>query len=277
MSEMRAITGATTVYPLVGHPVGQVRTPPAINAWFQENGVDAVMVPLDVAPRHAASFFQALREYANCGGASVTVPHKQAAHAAMDTLSDRARQAGAVNIVRRDPDGSLHGDMTDGLAFVAALAESGFDPAGRTVAVIGAGGGAGAAITHALAETGAGVLAAVEPDAGRRHKLVSELERLHPRLVIGGAEAVEAAELVVNASPLGMRADDPLPLAPELAPRAVLFADIVTKPAVTPFLKAAEESGRAIQTGDAMAARQLEFQMRHLGLWPVGRNGEQRQ
>ncbi|WP_193366724.1 shikimate dehydrogenase family protein [Pelagibius marinus] len=259
------ISGTTICYPLIGHPVAQVRTPPAINAWFSAQGVDAAMFPADIVPAAVEAFFASLRGWGNCGGCSVTVPHKQAAFHAMDEVTARARQVGAVNIVRRRPDGRLSGDMTDGLAFVAALQTKGIKLKGASVLLAGAGGGAGLAIAAALAEAGVAGLTLLEPDAARRAKAAALLAGTFPALSLAKHEA--GFDLAVNASPLGMRPDDPLPFDPAWLCSGGIVADVVTKPVMTPLLQRAAESGLTIQTGNDMADAQLPFQMRHLGLW----------
>jgi len=261
------ITGTTRLYPLVGHPVTQVRTPPAINAWLADQAQDAVMVPADILPGRITAFFEMLRDWPNCGGCSVTIPHKQAAFRAMDRLTERARQIGAVNIIRRDGDGSLSGDMTDGLAFVAALRQSACDPAGKTALLAGGGGGAGLAIALALAEAGIARLCLLEPDAERRARAMGILRDAYPALKLNTDPGPGGFDIGVNASPLGMAPDDPMAFDPALIRPDGLAGDVVTKPPLTPLLLAAQKRGLAIVTGIAMADAQLPFQMRHLGLW----------
>jgi len=268
----KVITGDTVCYPLIGHPVAQVRTPPLINAWFASQAIDATMFAIDVAPEKVAAFLDGLRDWRNCGGCSVTVPHKQAAFRAMDRVTPRAAQVGAVNIVRRDSDGRLNGDMTDGLAFVAALAAGSVPLAGAAVLLAGAGGGAGMAIAFALAEAGVGRLTLQEPDESRLAKTMTALANAFPSLALDSTTPVDGFDIAVNASPLGMNPGDPLPFDPAVVHGGGVVADVVTKPGITPLLAAAAARGLSIQTGGAMADAQLPFQMRHLGLWPDGGN-----
>ena len=115
---------------LVGHPVVQVKMPGFLNPHFERMGQDAAVVPFDVPSDVLAHYVGLLRHADNFLGTLVTVPHKQAFARLVDGLTDRARALGAVNVVRRDPDGSLHGDHLDGLAFLAASRRHGF-PASR--------------------------------------------------------------------------------------------------------------------------------------------------
>lgn len=262
------ITGTTRCYPILGQPIAQVRTVPAINAFFAAKGIDAVMFPMEIAPARIDAVLAELRDWSNCGGASVTVPHKQAAFRACDVASGRATRIGAVNIIRREPDGTLVGDMTDGLAFVAALSENGIAIAGRRIVLAGAAGGAGAAIADALCEGGPAALHLVDPAAGRLAALATRLSEDYPGVGIAcGMAAGVSFDLAVNASPLGMDPGDPLPIDLDRLTPGAAVCDVITKPAMTPLLVEALRRGHKVQTGHAMADVQLPFQMWHLGLW----------
>jgi shikimate dehydrogenase len=262
------ISGTTRCYPILGHPIAQVRTVPAINAYFAGQGIDAVMVPMEIAPAEIDALLALMRSWSNCGGASVTVPHKQAAFRACDRVTERARLVGAVNIIRRAPDGSLAGDMTDGLAFVEALARSGIAVRGRTALVAGAAGGAGSAIAQALCEAGAARLCLVDPSAERLGPLAARLASDFPACAVAEGWPHDARiDVAVNASPVGMRPDDPLPIDLDRLPPHAAVCDVITKPVVTKLLAEAARRGHATQDGNAMADVQLPFQMRHLGLW----------
>lgn len=269
MGGAQPISGTTRLLPLIGHPVAQVGSPPVFNRYFAEEGIDAVIFPLDVAPEAVGAFLSDLRGWRNGLGCSVTVPHKQRALAGVDRLTDRARLAGSVNIVRREPDGTLFGDMTDGLAMAAALEAGGCALKGRNALVAGAGGGAGAAIVHALAEAGVSRLTLLETDPRRLDRLLEGLAGF-PKIAIDTAPGgADDADLVVNATPLGMRPDDPLPVDPAgFSPEAVV-AEVVTKPAETPLLVRARARGMRTVTGLDMVRWQLPFQIRHLGLGEV--------
>ncbi|MCT7374195.1 shikimate dehydrogenase family protein [Chelativorans salis] len=265
---MHSITGTTRCYPLLGYPIAQVRTPPAINAYFATRRIDAVMFPMEIAPDAIDRFLSGLRGWSNCGGASVTVPYKQAAFSAMDRVTDRACRARAVNIIRREPDGTLFGDMTDGLAFAEALRRNGVLLTGRVVLVVGAAGGAGSAIAWTLCEAGPSVLCLVDPNAQKLSALSCRLQAAFPEctVVTDWPESV-AVDIAINASPLGMGSGDPLPIDLDRLPAGAVVCDVVTKPNMTPLLLAARRGGHPIQTGNDMADAQLDFQMHHLELW----------
>lgn len=263
------ITGSTACIPLIGHPIKQVRTPPAINDYLSACGLDAVMIAADIRPDAIEAFMLAARGWENCIGISVTVPHKQAALRLIDDATERAKRVGAVNIIRRSDDGRLLGDMVDGLAFVAAMKDQRAQVQGADCLLVGAG-GAGSAIAHALADAGVRSLAVVDIDQVRQDTLAAQLAGLYRRVAIrGGPPDSGEFDLIVNASTLGMRGSDPQPFDVRRLRTDGLAADVVTRPNITPFLEEARRIGRRTLTGEDMALAQLPFQATHLGFPPV--------
>jgi shikimate dehydrogenase len=244
------LSGATRIHLIVGDPVVQTKSPAGLTAEFAARGVDAVCVPMQVAVADIDAFFAVAKRVQNIDGIVVTVPHKLAATRHCDVLSERSRALGAVNAMRRGADGRWSGDMTDGVALVAALRTAGCAPNGRRALVIGAG-GAGSAVVLALAEAGARA-AVHDIDAVRRDDLV---RRLAAWKIAASADPA-GCDLVVNATPLGMAPGDDLPVDVTRLGRGVVAADLVTRPAVTPFLTAARERGAQIVTGADMFAPQ---------------------
>jgi shikimate dehydrogenase len=245
------LSGATRVHLIVGDPVAQTKSPAGLTREFSARGIDAVCIPMQVAPADIDAFLAVARRVHNIDGIVVTVPHKLAATRHCDVLSERSRALAAVNAMRREADGRWSGEMTDGVALVAALRAAGCEPRGRRALVVGAG-GAGSAVVLALAEAGARV-AVHDIDAARRDDLVRRLAGW--KIAVGSVDPA-GCDLVVNATPLGMASGDPLPVeAARIAPGAVV-ADLVTKPAVTPLLNAARERGAQIVTGEDMFAPQ---------------------
>ncbi len=263
MSAERAhpVAPATRIIPMIGHPIAQVKSLAPINAWFAARGIDCCMMPVDVLPERVAAFFDAVRGWENCTGVSITLPHKQAAFAVCNEVTGRARMARAVNIVRRDAQGWLHGDMTDGAAFCAAIEAKGYRTFGAAFLLIGAG-GAGSAVAHAMAEGGAKCIIVIEIDALRRQALLESLRAVHPAVeLLDHLPSALMPDVVLNATPLGMHAGDALPFSIDSFAAHTLVADAVTKPIVTPFLEAARSRGLAIQTGEDMALAQLSIQL----------------
>jgi shikimate dehydrogenase len=245
------LSGETRIHLIVGDPIGQTKSPAGLTRVFAERGIDAVCIPMQVAVADIDGFMAAAKRVQNIDGIVVTVPHKRAATRHCDALSERSRALAAVNAMRREPDGRWSGDMTDGVALVAALRAAGCAPKGRNALVVGAG-GAGSAVVLALAEAGARV-AVHDIDTTRCDDLV---RRLAAWSIAAGSADPAGHDLVVNATPLGMAAGDPLPVDPARIAPGALVADLVTRPAVTPLLAAARQRGAQILTGEDMFAPQ---------------------
>ena len=245
------LSGETRIHIIVGDPVAQTKSPAGLTRVFAERGVDAVCIPMQVPPADLDGFMAAAKRVRNIDGIVVTVPHKFAALRHCERPSERARALAAVNAMRRERDGAWAGDMTDGIALVAALRTAGFAPSGQRALVVGAG-GAGSAVVLALADAGAHV-AVHDTDVARREELRA---RLGSRDIAAGSADPAGFDLVVNATPLGMAAGDALPVAAERLAPGAYAADLVTRPAVTPFLHAARRRGSPTVTGEDMFAPQ---------------------
>src|SRR5229473_421504 len=167
------LSGETRIHLIVGDPIGQTKSPAGLTRVFAERGIDAVCIPMQVAVADIDGFMAAAKRVQNIEGIVVTVPHKLAATRHCDVLSERSRALAAVNVMRRETDGRWSGDMTDGIALVAALRAAGCEPKGRNALVVGAG-GAGSAVVLALAEAGARV-AVHDIDTARRDDLIRRL------------------------------------------------------------------------------------------------------
>lgn len=265
------ISGSTQLIAIVGHPVAQVRMPTVLDRLFAESGQDIAMVPLDIPPQGVAQFVALLRSAANVIGAVVTVPHKQAVASQVDVLTTRAEALGALNVVRRETDGRLHGDHVDGFGFLNAARRHGFRSAGRMALVIGAG-GAGSAIAYALCETGIAGLTILDTDEVRANRLAAIVVKRFPEVdVRTTCETLAGMDLIVNVTPLGMRQCDPMPLLGALLESlssTTLVGDAVTSPVMTPLLDFAAKRGCRIQTGVEMAEASVVFIGSHLRFLP---------
>jgi shikimate dehydrogenase len=230
--------GSTRVVGIIGDPVSHSRSPAIHNAAFAELGLDWVYVAFAVPRDRGASALDAARTL-GLAGLSVTMPHKAAAAAGCDDLSDAARALESVNTVVNH-DGVLFGDSTDGAGLLAALADEGVDVLDARVLVLGAG-GAARAIVHALGRAGARVtIAARRADAG-----VQAASLAPDAQVIGfGAldDAVHAAAVIINATPIGM-AGEPPPFAVEVLQPSQFVYDTVYHPSPTPLLEAVAARG----------------------------------
>jgi shikimate dehydrogenase len=252
------MNGETRLHLCVGDPIAQVKSPEGLTQVFAERLVNAACVPAHVRAEDFASFMASAKRTANVDGFVITVPHKFSAFTHCDVVSDRARFLAAVNVVRRDHDGRWRGDMTDGSALLAALHGRGFDPKGERGLLIGAG-GAGSAAALALIESGLGELAVCDVDAGRRERLVQRLKTLGPAIVRTGSPDPSGYGLIVNATPIGMSANDPLPVDDTRIDRDTFVADLITRPAVTPLLEAARGRGARTLTGEDMFTPQKKI------------------
>jgi shikimate dehydrogenase len=250
------LSGATRVVFIVGDPIAQVRSPKGVTAALREAGRDALVVPAHVAPDDLAAFFAGVAPMRNVDGVIITVPHKFSAAAYCTSFSEEAAFLGAVNTLRRAPDGGWHGGMFDGTGFVAALADAGCDLSGKRALLVGAG-GAGSAIGHALVNAGVASLDVLDNDVARTESLVTRLTALQRGAVRAASKdvAAESFDVVVNASPMGMRADDPLPVDVSRLSASTFVGDVVTKPPLTPFIEAARARGCKTVTGTQMFAR----------------------
>jgi shikimate dehydrogenase len=259
------ITGRTRLFGIVADPVGHVRTPMVFNARFAARRQDAVLVPFHVAPEGLAAVFDGFRAMRNFGGFIATVPHKAAAVALCDEVSETGRAVGAVNTIRRDPDGRLVGEMLDGLGFVAGLRQEGIEPRGMTTYLAGAGGAANA-IAFALAEAGVARLVVANRTRGKAEELVARVREHFPDLDVSvGTADPSGQQLVVNSTSLGLREGDALPLdVGRLSPETVV-AEIIMIPEQTRLLREAAARGCRIHLGKHMLDTQIELMARFMG------------
>ncbi|CAN5834995.1 shikimate 5-dehydrogenase [soil metagenome] len=253
------ITGHTRFLAILADPIHHVKTPQRINELLRAQGMDAVMVPLHVAADDLATVMNALRHVPNFSGCVVTVPHKTKALALCDEVSDEARQIGAVNVVHRLPDGRLRGGMLDGIGFVEGLRGAGIDPSGARVYLAGAG-GAASAIAFSLAQAGVRHLTVANRSAGKAAGIVERLGREYPALSAAvGSTDPSGHDIVVNATSLGLRAGDALPLDASKLSSAQIVAEIIMDPAETELLKAARARGCRVHEGVPMLASQIRL------------------
>lgn len=254
------VTGTTAIVGIVGNPIVQVKSPGVMNQYFADHALNTVLVPLELAPEAVPGFVAMVRHWTNCRGIIVTVPYKQVVAPLLDRLTPRAARFSTVNVFRRAPDGTLHGEMFDGVGFIAAAARHGIDVAGKRAAVVGAGGVA-CAIANSLCENKVARLTIQDLDKTKQDRLIATLRDAFPSVEIAaGVHDVADLDLLANATPVGMNGDPRLPL-----PDAVLaeltagcfVADVVTAPTMTPFLTLARQRGCAIQTGLEMTETQL--------------------
>lgn len=246
------LSGAARLAGVIGWPVAHSRSPRLHGWWIARHGLDAAYVPLAVRPGAFPVAVQGLRA-SGFRGANVTIPHKEAAFAACDRVTERARRAGAVNTLVFGDDG-VEGDNTDGWGFVENLRQHGVDPAAGPALLLGAG-GAARAIAATLLD--AGIPVAV---ANRTRARAEALAAALPGLAVVDWERCSAAladqALLVNTTSLGMKGQGALEIDLAAAPASLRVADIVYVPLETPLLAAATARGLRAVDGLGMLLHQ---------------------
>jgi shikimate dehydrogenase len=254
------VSGKTQICGIIGDPVGHTISPAMHNAAFRELGLDFIYVPFNVKRESLAEAIKGLRAL-NIRGMNVTVPHKVSAMSSLDDIDESARCIGAVNTIVNE-DGFLKGCNTDGSGFLRALIAEKVKPEAKNIVIIGAG-GASRAISFMMADKGANLtilnrrLQAAQEIADRLFGLfrkdVLALE-LNTRNL---TEALEKAQILVNATSVGMLPDSGAVLVPAslLKPDLVVI-DIIYNPLKTRLLAAAEKKGAKIIGGIEMLVQQ---------------------
>jgi len=257
LSNLASLSGQTRVFAIVGDPIAQVKSPFAVTQALNALGRNCVVVPLHVAQSDFDDFVRGAGLIKNLDGLIATVPHKFAAYAQCASATNRAHFLHAVNVLRRNPDGTWHGDMIDGQGFVDAMRLSGVEPSGKRALLVGAG-GAGSAIALALIEVGLSELLIHDIDHARRDQLSMRLKATYGAVVNVGSPDPLGCALVVNATPIGMSRNDPFPLQIDHLTSDMFVGDVITDPAVTPLIHAARRLGCRTQIGVEMFDAQLQ-------------------
>lgn len=263
-----AITGATRVLGLIADPVVQARSPAMATALLRERGRfgEFVLVPIATPAAALGDVLAGLRRVESFAGAIVSMPHKTAIVPLLDELTPAAAEVGAVNVVRRFPDGRLGGTVLDGEGFVAGLYAANREVRERACLLAGAG-GAASAIAFALAAHGAASIDVVNRTRAKADALASRVRRAFPRVAVGvGDDDRRTYDLAVNATLLGMRPDDALPFAAGALGRFRLVAECVVAPETTRLLERARERGCEVHTGVPILSAQMELMLRFMGV-----------
>lgn len=237
---------------MIGHPVRHSLSPVILNAAFAELALDWVFVAFEVAEGGATDAVAAARAL-GLGGLSVTMPHKAAVIPALDELSPGAARLGAVNCIARRGE-RLIGHNTDGDGLVRSLAAEGVEVAGRRCVVLGSG-GAARSIVGGLADAGASEVAVL----ARRADAAAATASLIPGIGrVGDAGALAGADLVVNATPVGMVGAAPVgfPADPAALGPSAVVVDIVYEPPVTAWMQALVDRGHRVIGGLPMLVGQ---------------------
>ncbi len=259
------VDAATHVIFMVGQPVAQTKTPALLNAWFGEQRRNLAVVPLALPGSAVPALSRLLGEAGNVLGCVVTIPLKARLYPLVHEASPVASALRAVNVVKRRADGRLYGDMLDGAAMLRGLRAMGVAPAGRSAWLVGCG-GAGSAMAYSACNEGVRRLRLHDARPESARQLADTLRRRFGACEIELGTDARDCDLVINASPLGMRADDALPVPVErLQPQAVVV-DAVTSPGMTRWVAACRAAGHAVLDGNAIAAHQLPLMREFFGI-----------
>jgi len=261
-----SVNGATRLYGTVGDPVRQLRLTGIMPQVFAAVGANAVWLPFEGGPGILELMVQALGRMRNLGGFTVTIPYEAAIVPLLGSVSRRAQAAGSVNLVKRDADGRIVGDVVDGIGFVQGLESAGHRVRGASVWLVGLGGGGGA-IAAALCEAGVGSLLVSELNEQHADAALARLSRFYPDVPVTSADTPpKGIHYAINATSLGLRPDDPMPFDPVTLDTDVLVAEVIMSPAETPLLQRARTHGRRIHHGRHTLDHQVPLYLDWFGI-----------
>ncbi|GAB2454277.1 shikimate 5-dehydrogenase [Comamonas humi] len=259
------ISGKTTLIAHIGYPTESFKAPMIYNPWFERRGIDAFVVPMGVKAEDFGPGFDAIFRFTNLRGALITMPHKVAVVDKLDEVTPAVHIAGACNAVLRRDDGTLLGDQFDGAGFVRGVLRKGRQLDGARVLVSGAG-GVGSAIAASLAAASVAELALFDARADSAEALAGRLRQHYPRLQVRtGSNDPQGFDVVVNATPLGMKPDDPLPFDVARIGPETFVGEVVMKSEYTPLLRAARDKGCAVQVGTDMLFEMIPAYLEFFG------------
>jgi len=235
------------------------------NPYFEKKGINAVVMPMGCQSIDYPVFLRSVFQLANIRGALITMPHKVVTVDLVDEVTATVKVAGACNAVKKAPDGRLLGDMFDGLGFVRGLQRKGLKTKGKRVLVVGSG-GVGSAIAASLAASEIKTIALFDSNSQSAEKLGDRLNTHFPSVeVLLGRNNPEGFDLIVNATPLGMKEGDPMPVdINKISPEAFV-GEVVLKAEMTAFLQAAHKRGCKVQIGSDMLFEQIPVYLEYFG------------
>ncbi|WP_090045711.1 shikimate dehydrogenase [Limnohabitans sp. 2KL-27] len=260
------INGNTELIAHIGYPTHTFKSPMIYNPYFEEAGINAVVVPMGCQAQNYPLFLKSVFTLENIRGALITMPHKVSTVGLLDAVTATVRVAGACNAVKRLADGRLVGDMFDGAGFVRGVQRKGFDLTGKRVLVVGTG-GVGCAIAASLAGAGIAAIGLFDLNTAGCEALAQRLKENYPKIDVRTGDRDPAGhDLVVNATPLGMNEGDPLPLDVSRLSPNTFVGEVVMKAETTAFLAAAQARGCRTQVGTDMLYEQIPAYLEYFGL-----------
>ena len=259
------IRGTTTLIAHIGYPTESFKAPMIYNPYFEQQGIDAIVMPMGVKGEDYPQFLASLKKLTNLRGALITMPHKVTTVSLVDDVTATAKIAGACNAILLRPDGSLLGDMFDGAGFVRGVERKGIELGGASALVVGCG-GVGSAIAASLAAAGVAKIGLFDATAVAADGLADRLRRHYPKLEVStGSNDPAGYPLVVNATPMGMNEGDPLPVDVNRIAPGAMVGEVVMKQEMTAFLRAAQARGCRFQVGTDMLFEQIPAYLEFFG------------
>jgi len=260
------INGNTDIIAHIGYPTHSFKSPMIYNPYFEQAGINAVVVPMGCQTPDYPAFLKSVFTLTNIRGALITMPHKVVTVGLLDEVTATVKVAGACNAVKRTEDGRLVGDMFDGAGFVRGVQRKGLNLQGARVLVVGSG-GVGCAIAASLAGAGIAAITLFDVNQASCEALAQRIRQNHPQIQVHtGSNDPAPHDLVVNATPMGMNEGDPLPMdVSRLAP-STFVGEVVMKAETTAFLAAAQARGCQTQVGTDMLYEQIPAYLEYFGL-----------
>jgi shikimate dehydrogenase len=259
------ISGKSTLVAHIGYPTESFKASYIYNPWFDRAGIDAAVVPMGVKADDYANVFESIFKFTNIRGALVTMPHKVTTVGLVDECTTAVKIAGSCNAVLKRPDGTLLGDMFDGVGFTRGLRHKNFAFPDARCLVVGTG-GVGSAIAASLAADGVAAISLFDADSAAAAELAGRLKQHYPNLDVStGSRDPAGFDLVVNGTPLGMNPADPLPIdVARLSPKTFV-GEVVMKHEITPLLAAARKLGCPHQVGTDMLFEMIPAYLEFFG------------
>ena len=259
------ISGTTSLIAHIGWPTHTFKSPMIYNPYFEQAGIDSIVVPMGCKADHYPALLKAVFKLENIRGALITMPHKVNTVALLDEATPAVRIAGSCNAVRRSADGRLQGDMFDGEGFVRGLRGKGCRLDGARVLVVGSG-GVGSAIAASLAAAGVAAISLFDARAETAQALGERLKAHYPVLEVrSGSNDPAGFDVVVNATPMGMNEGDDLPMDVDRISPDAFVGEVVMKSEMTAFLAAVHARGCRFQVGSDMLFEQIPAYLEFFG------------
>lgn len=262
------INGATKIIALIGDPIEKAKTPEMLNNLLADQGKlgEYLAVGFHIDDKHLSDAIQGIRNIQNFVGAVVTMPHKTQILKLLDQVEPSVNVINASNVFIKKPTGRLYGYNFDGIGFINGLKQADFDVKGKNVVIIGAG-GAAASISYELLKNECQTLTIMNRSIKNAENLKQKLGSKFPTSKIYLNEIIQRIDLLINATPIGMKETDPLPISEEIIRNSKFVADCIVTIEETKFLKTAKKycqthHGKAMLNGQIHRILELFLQVK---------------